>query len=212
MSLQNVEDLLHERGIDICHEIVRFRSGRFGPLFAAEIRKCRVQAIRSSRWHLEEMFVKINGQRHYLWREVDHEREVLESFVTKNRDWKAALKILGKAMRRYGQPQVIVTDKVRAYGAALKEPGAIDRQRTGRWLTNRAANSNLPFRRRERAMPRLRRMRNLQMFASFQAYASSHSNLERHLCSCDDFKRNRTAVLAEWCQPCAGCFGRRREN
>ncbi len=94
LSLRNVEDLLHERGIDITHETVRFWWNRFGTIFAAEIRRSRVQAMRSFkhwRWHLDEVFVKINGVKHYLWRAVDHEGEVLESFVTKRRDKKAAL-------------------------------------------------------------------------------------------------------------------------
>jgi len=105
--------------------------------------------------------VKINEETHYLWRAVDHEGEVLQSYVTKTRDKKAALKFLKKAMRRYGKPEKIVTDKLRSYGAALKEIGVADRQETGRWLNNRAESSHLPFRRRERAMPRFRRMRNL---------------------------------------------------
>jgi putative transposase len=110
--------------------------------------------------------VKINGERHYLWRAVDHEGEVLESYVTKTRDKKAALKFLKKAMRRHGRPEKIVTDKLRSYGAALNEIGAANRQETGRWLNNRAENSHLPFRRRERAMQRFRRMRNRQEFAA----------------------------------------------
>ena len=103
LSLRNVEDLLHERGIDVSHESVRFWWNRFGPMFASEIREKRAERLRSGpqwRWHLEEVFVKINGERHYLWRAVDHEGEVLESFVTKTRDKKAALKFLKKAMRR----------------------------------------------------------------------------------------------------------------
>lgn len=126
LSLRNVEDLLHERGIDVSHETVRNWWHRFGPMFASEIRKRRIDGMRSSnwRWHLDEIFVKINGERHYLWRAVDHEREVLESFVTKTRDKKAALKFLKKAMRKHGHPGVIVTDKLRSYGAALKELGA----------------------------------------------------------------------------------------
>ena len=124
LSLRNVEDLLHERGIDICHETVRFWWHRFGPMFAAEIRKRRVEGMRSShwRWHLDEMFVKINGERHYLWRAVDHEGEVLESFVTKTRDKKAALKFLKKTMRRHGRSEKFVTDELRSYGAALERP------------------------------------------------------------------------------------------
>ena len=109
-------------------------------------------------WHLDEVFVKINGETHYLWRAVDHEGEVLESYVTKRRDRKAALKFLRKAMKRYGGPEVDVTDKLRSYGAAMKVVGNADRQETDRWVNNRAENSHLPFRRRERAMLRFRQM------------------------------------------------------
>ena len=147
LSLRNVEDLLHERGIDICHETVRFWWNRFGPMFSAEIRKRRVEGMRSSnwRWHLDEVFVKINGARHYLWRAVDHEGEVLESYVTKRRDRKAAMKFLRKSMRRHGSPKVLVTDKLWSYGAAMKVIGNGERQEAGRWMNNRAENSHQPF-------------------------------------------------------------------
>ena len=163
VMLRNVEDLLQERGIDISHETVLFWWHWFGPMFANEIKKHRIEGLRTShwQWHLDEVFVKINGERHYLWRAVDHEGEVLESFVTKARDKKAALKFLKKAMRKHGRPDVIVTDRLRSYRAALKEIGAAKRQETGRWLNNRAENLHLPFRRRERAMLRFRRIRTL---------------------------------------------------
>ena len=106
LSLRNVEDLLHERGIDISHETVRYWWNRFGPMFAANIRRKRVHQLRSYsnwKWHLDEVFVKINGETHYLWRAVDHEGEVLEAIVTKKRDKRAALKLLRKLMRRYGE-------------------------------------------------------------------------------------------------------------
>ena len=200
LSLRNVEDLLHERGVDISHETVRFWWHRFGLRFANEIRKRQIEGMKSSRWqwHLDEVFVKINGERHYLWRAVDHEGEVLESFVTKTRDKKAALKFLKKAMRKHGRPEVIVTDRLRSYRAALKEIGAAKRQETGRWLNNRAENSHLPFRRRERAMLRFRRMRTLQKFAAVHASVSNHLNQDRHLYSRANFKLNRAAALAEW--------------
>ena len=200
LSLRNVEDLLHERGIDISHETVRFWWHRFGPMFANEIRKRRIGGLKFSRWqwHLDEIFVKINGERHYLWRAVDHEGEVLESFVTKTRDKKAALKFIRKAMRKHGRPEVIVTDRLRSYSAALREIGAARRQETGRWLNNRAENSHLPFRRRERAMLRFRRMRSLQKFASVHASVLNHFNSERSITSRSTFKLNRAAALAEW--------------
>ena len=166
LSLRQVEDLLFERGIDICHETVRFWWNRFGPMFAAEIRKRRVhhRSYSSWRWHLDEVFVKINGVTHYLWRAVDHEGEVLEVFATKRRDRRAALKFLKRALKRYGQPGTIVTDRLRSYGAALKAIGILGRQECGRWLNNRAENSHQPFRRREGAIARLRNIKTLQKF------------------------------------------------
>ena len=201
LSLRNVEDLLHERGIDISHETVRYWWNRFGPIFASEIRRRRANRMRAYsnwQWHLDEVFVKINGEMHYLWRAVDHEGEVLESYVTKRRDRKAALKFLRKSMKRYGNPEVIVTDKLRSYGAAMKVIGNSSRQETGRWLNNRAENSHLPFRRRERAMLRFRQMRSLQKFVAVHASILNHFNQERHLYSRDNFKANRAAALAEW--------------
>ena len=205
LSLRNVEDLLHERGVDVSHETVRFWWHRFGPMFASEIKKRRIAGMKSSRWrwHLDEVFVNINGERHYLWRAVDHEGEVLESFVTKTREKTAALKFLRKAMRKHGRPEVIVTDRLRSYGAALKQIGAADRQETGRWSNNRAENSHLPFRRRERAMLRFRRMRSLQKFAAVHASVYNHFNQERSLSTRKNFKLNRAAALAEWRGFCA---------
>jgi putative transposase len=148
LSLRNVEDLLDERGIDVSHETIRFWWNRFGPMFAAEIRRKRAQRMRiwpQWQWHLDEVFVQINGETYYLWRAVDHEGEVLEAFVSKRRDHKAALTFLRKTMKRYGRPKVIVTDKLRSYGAAMKVIGNADRHDTGRWLNNRAENSHQPF-------------------------------------------------------------------
>ena len=184
LSLRQVEDLLQERGIDISYETVRAWWNRFGPIFAAEIKNKRTASMRSApqwRWHLDEVFVRINGETHYLWRAVDHEGEVLESFVTKRRNRKAALKFLKKATKRYGQPRVIVTDKLRPYRAAMKVIGNEARQVTGRWLNNRAENSHQAFRRREGAMARFRDIKTLQKFASIHASIHNHFNQERHL-------------------------------
>lgn len=186
LSLRQVEDILHERGIDVSYETVRAWWNRFGPLFAAEIRKKRAVTQRHSaqwQWHLDEVFVRINGEMHYLWRAVDHEGEVLEAFVTKRRNRSAALKFLKKAMKRYGSPKIIVTDKLRSYRAAMKEIGNADRQETGRWLNNRAENSHQSFRRRERAMIKFRAAKSLQNFVSNHSSVHNHFNLERHLTS-----------------------------
>lgn len=207
LSLRQVEDILHERGIDVSYETVRAWWNRFGPLFAAEIRKKRAGTQRHSaqwQWHIDEVFVRINGEMHYLWRAVDHEGEVLEAFVTKRRNRSAALKFLKKAMKRYGAPEVVVTDRLRSYGAAMKEIGMLDRQEVGRHLNNRADNSHLPFRRRERAMSRFRRISNLQKFASTHASFHNHFNLDRHINHRSTFKSMRNAALSEWRQLLAG--------
>jgi putative transposase len=202
LSLRQVEDILFERGIDICHETIRFWWNRFGPMFANEIRKRRIQTRSYSqwRWHLDEVFVRINGETHYLWRAVDHEGEVLEVFATRRRDRMAALKFLKRAMKRYGRPKAIVTDRLRSYGAALKVIGIVERQECGRWFNNRAENSHQPFRRRERAMAKFRGLKTLQKFAAAHASIHNYFNHDRHLNPRDIFKQNRSAALAEWRQ------------
>jgi putative transposase len=182
---------------------VRSWWNRFGPMFAAEIRKKRSAALRALpqwRWHLDEVFVRINGETHYLWRAVDHEGEVLESFVTKKRDRKPALKFLKRTMKRYGRPRAIVTDRLRSYGAAMKVIGNAADQECGRRLNNRAKNSHQPFRRRERAMAKFRSPATLQKFASVHASVHNHFNQERHLYRRKTFKLNRTSAMAEWRQ------------
>ena len=174
LLLRHVEDLLHERGIDICHETVRVWWNRFGPMFSAEIRMKRSASMRAHmqwRCHLEEVFVRINGAAYYLWRAVDDEGPVFEAFVTKKRDRKGALRFLRRAMKRYG-----------------------------RWLNNRAENSHQPFRRRERAMAKFRSTKSLQKFASIHSSVHNHFNLERHLYRRENFKLNRSTALAEWRQ------------
>ncbi len=201
LSLRNVEDLLFERGIDICHETVRHWWNRFGPLFAADIRRQRVSAMRGQRqwrWHLDEMYVKLNGEMVYLWRAVDHEGEVLESYVTRTRDKAAALRFMKKAMRRHGSPEAITTDGLRSYKAAMDELGCTQKQEVGRWANNRVENSHLPFRRRERAMLRFRQMKSLQKFASVHASTHNHFASERHLIDRQTYKQRRSAALAEW--------------
>ncbi len=202
LSLRNVEDLLHERGIDLCHETVRLWRNRFGPMFAADIRGQRVSRMRGFpqwRWHVDEVYVKINGEMVYLLRAVDHEGEVLESYFTKTRDKAAALRFLKKALKRHGQAETIVTDGLRSYPAAMRELGNEDRRQVGRHLNNRAENSHLPFRRRERAtILRFRQMKSLQKFASVHASISNHFQTQRHLVDRQTYKALRSAALAEW--------------
>ena len=174
----------------------------FGPLFAAEIRTRRVRHGSYSlwRWHLGEVFVRISGKTCYVWRAVDHEGEVLEVVATKRRDRRAALRFLKRAMKRYGRPASIVTDRLRSYRAAMKVLGNEGCQETRRWRNNRAENSHQPFRRREGAMVRFRDIKTLQKFASVHASIYNHFNHQRHLNRRHIFKQARAAALAEWCQ------------
>ena len=200
LSLRSVEDLLHELGIDICHETVRYWWKRFGPMFAREIRKKWIHPsadYSNWRWHLDEVFVKINGETHYLWRAVDHEGEVLEAFASKRHDRKAALVFLKKIMKRYGRPLAIVTDRLRSYRATMKLIGNNQIQEVGLWLNNRCENSHLPFRRREYAMLRFRHMRSLQKFVSIHSSIFNNFNNERHLNSRETYKVQREAALVK---------------
>ena len=169
---------------------------KFGPLFAKELRRRRPRP--TSRWHLDEMAVMIAGQQFWLWRAVDHEGEVLEAVATARRDKAAALKLLKRIMKNFGLPQSIVTDRLRAYSAAMKEISAADRHQVGGRLDDRAENSHQPFRRRERAMQRFRSMKTLQKFSSVHAQVQNHFNQERHLVTRQVYKQRRSIALTEW--------------
>ena len=134
----------------------------------------------------------------YLWRAVDQEGEVLESYVSKSRDKAAALRFMKKALKRHGSPEAITTDGLRSYRAAMNELGNAKKQEVGRWANNRVENSHLPVRRRERAMLRFRRMKTLQKFASVHASLHNHFSQERHLIDRQTYKQRRSAALAEW--------------
>jgi putative transposase len=138
LSLRNVEDLLAEWGIDICHETVRHWWNRFGPLLASDLRRQlvnRMKGIRQWKWHLDEVYVKINGEMHYLWRAVEQEGEVLESYVTKTRDKRAALAFMKKALKRHFSPEIITTDVLRSYRAAMTTLRNKDKKEVGAWPT-----------------------------------------------------------------------------
>ena len=203
LSLRQVEDLLHERGIDVSYEAIRFWWNRFGSLVGKKLKQ-RQQRLHQGpdnwRWHLDEVFVKIKGETHYLWRAVDHEGTVLDALVTKKRDRHAALKFLKKQLKWYQAPETIVTDRLGSYRAALRRLGIASRQDVGRYTNNRAENSHLPFRRRERAMLGFRSMKTLQKFTAVQSAFTNHFNLERHLYKRSDFKANRDQALRAWRQ------------
>ena len=202
LSLRQVEDILFERGIDICHETVRYWWNRFGSVFAGEVSRRRVDRRNGSngRWHLDEVFVRINGETHYLGRAVGHEGKVLEVFATERRDRKATLRFLKHAMKRYGRPASSVTDRLPSYQAAMKVISHAAAQTCGRWLNHRAGHSHPLFRRREGAMAKFRGITTLQEFAAVHASIHNHFNHQHYLDRRAVFKQDRAAALAEWCQ------------
>jgi putative transposase len=149
---------------------------------------------------MDEVFVRINGETHYLWRAVDHEGEVLEVYVTKHRDRRAALTFLKRTMKRYGRPKIIVAVRLRPYRAAMNVVGNASYQVYGRWINNRAENSHQPFRRREGAMAKFRDTKTLQKFSSAHTTIHNHFNHQRHLIQRDDYKAKRETAIIEWQQ------------
>ena len=182
LSLRNVEDLLAERGLDVSYETIRRWVLKFGPLFAKELRRRRHRP--TSHWHLDEMAVLITGRRFWLWRAVDDEGEVLDLLVQRRRDKTAAVKLMRKLLKKHGfAPDVLVTDQLRSYAAAKSELRLTARHEQGLRRNNRAENSHLPVRRRERKMQRFKSPRSAQRFLSVHAAVQNAFNVQRHLVS-----------------------------
>ena len=182
LSYRDVEDLLAERGIDVSYETVRRWALKFGQAYARRLRTTRPRP--DVRWHLDEVFVSITGRRMYLWRAVDSEGEVLDILVQSRRNKKAALKVIGKLLKKQGfVPDTFITDKLPSYGAALKDLGLIRHHDFGGRKNNRAENPHLPVRQRERRMQRFKSARSAQRFLSTRANAYNTFNVQRHLIS-----------------------------
>ena len=155
----------------------------------------------SDRWHLDEVFLRSGGKTVYLWRAVDDEGEVLDILVQSKRDRKAALKLLRKLLKRHGYiPEAIVTNRLRSYGAALRDLGLADRHVTGGRSNNRAEVSHQPTRRRERQQLRFRSPGSAQRFLSSHAAIANHFNVQRHLISRCTLKTLRAKSFADWRQ------------
>lgn len=204
LSLRQVEDILHERSIDICHETIRYWWNKFGSLFSRGMKKKNSHSYSKWRWHIDEVFVKINGEMHYLWRAVDHEGTVIDCYVSKRRDTRAAKHFLKKMVKKHGIPKQIVTDKLGSYRAALRALNMPHLHSTRQCENNQAENSHLHFRRREKMMNKFRSMRSLQKFTSFHAAFFNHFNHPRHLETRQTFKKLRNASLDQWQQVCMG--------
>src|ERR1700759_1681640 len=160
-----VEEMLAARGISVTHETIRQWGLKFGREFASRIRRRPLR--RGNKWHLDEVVITIAGKKHWLWRAVDQEGFVLNVLVQSRRDKKAAKRLLRKLLKKQGRvPRVLITDKLRSYGAAKREvmPGVEHRQHKG--LNNRAENSHQPTRRRKRIMKRFKSPRQVQRFLS----------------------------------------------
>ena len=197
LSYRNVEDLLAERGIEVSYETVRRWALKFGTQYARKLRRLRPRP--SGRWHLDEVFVSIGGRRMYLWRAVDDEGEVLDVIVQAKRDKRSALKLMRKLLKKHGfAPEHWITDKLPSYGAALRHLGANRRHVTGGRLNNRAENSHLPVRQRERRMQRFKSPRSAQRFLSTHAAIYNTFNIQRHLISRPTMRRFRDDALDTW--------------
>ena len=197
LSNRDVEDLLAARGIEVSYETVRRWSLKFGRVYAARIRRRRPRP--SGRWHLDEVFIRIGGRTHYLWRAVDDEGEVLDIIVQTRRDRKAALKLMRRLLKRQGYlPDAIVTDRLRSYGAAFRELGLTDRHVTGGRSNNRAEVSHQPTRRRERQRRGFRSPGSAQRFLAVHAAVYNHFNVQRHLISCRSLRELRSQAFAGW--------------
>jgi putative transposase len=199
LSYRDVEDLLAARGLIVSNEAIRRWVLKFGPVIAKNLRTSRPQAY--TRWHLDEMVVSLSGKKMYLWRAVDGEGEVLEILVQPRRDKAAAIRLPRKLLRRQGfVPTVIVTDKLRSYGAALRELGFSGLHEQGLRANNRAENSHQPVRRRERKMQGFKSAKSGQRFVSVHAAVYNTFNVQRHLISRPTHRQFRTAAHQSWHQ------------
>ena len=197
LSLREVELILAQRGIVVSYESIRTWSLRFGQDFASTLKRRRPKP--GDKWHLDEVFIRIRGERHYLWRAVDQHGRVLDILVQSRRNTKAAKRFFKKLLRglRY-VPRVIVTDKLKSYGAAKREilPGVEHRQ--SRYLNNRAEVSHQPTRRRERQMQRFKSARQAQRFLSAQGQIHNLFQLRRHLLTATDHRAARDRAFSTW--------------
>ena len=197
LSLRDVEDLFAERGFDIPYKTVRRWVGKFGPAFARRLRATRAKP--TSQWHLDEMVITIAGKRLYLWRAVDAEGEVLDMLVQRRRDTKAAVKLMRQLLKKQGfAPSVLVTNKLRSYGAAKRELGLTARHEQGRRKNNRAENSHQPIRRRETMMQRFKSPGSAQLFLSLQAAIYNVFNTQRDLTSRQTLRTLHAEAMTTW--------------
>jgi putative transposase len=197
LSYRDVEELMAARGIILTYEAVRYWCRKFGQAYANQLRHRRPRP--GDKWHLDEVFLTIRGECHYLWRAVDQDGHILDILVQRRRDKKAAKKFFRKLLKglRY-VPRVIVTDKLRSYGAAKREvlPGAEHRQH--RYLNNRAENSHQPTRQREQRMGRFKSPGHAQRFLAAYGLIASHFRPRRHQLSSPVYRKEMRQRFLTW--------------
>jgi putative transposase len=197
VSFRDVEEAMAARGILVSYETVRRWCEKFGQQYASGLRRRRART--GDKWHLDEVFLKINGVQHYLWRAVDQNGVVIDIVVQPKRDRFAAMRFFRKLLRATGrQPRVMITDKLRSYGAAKRivMPGVAHRQH--RYLNNRAENSHQPTRERERRMRRFKSARHAQRFVEVHGIVASHFRPRRHLLAAADYRQLRSERFRVW--------------
>ena len=199
LSLRHVELLLAERGIVVSYETVRRWCEKFGESFAKRLRRRRPRP--GDKWYLDEVFIRIQGVQHYLWRAVDQDGVVLDILIQPRRDAKTAKRFFREPLKelRY-VPRVIVTDKLRSYGVVQRQLLLGVEHRQSRYLNNRAENSHRPTRRRERQMQRFKSPEQVQDFLSAHAFIHGHFHPRRHLLSANSYREIRTQAFTIWQQ------------
>ena len=199
LSFREVEELLLERGVTVSYETVRRWCVKFGQQYANALRRRRPQP--GDKWHLDEVFIKINGEQKYLWRAVDQDGAVLDILVQNRRDTAAARRFFRRLLKTTATvPRVIVTDKLRSYAAAHREVLPSVEHRSHKGLNNRAENSHQPTRQRERAMKGFRSVGGAQRFLSAFSGISPHFRPRRHLMTAPDHRAEMTIRFAIWDQ------------
>jgi putative transposase len=197
VSFRDVEEMLAMRGVSLSYETVREWCLKFGQTYANRLRHNSPRP--GDRWHLDEMFLKINGRLHYLWRAVDQDGDVLDILVQHQRDKKAAKKFFRKLLKGLQYvPNVIITDKLRSYSAAKVEVLPSVDHCQDKWQNNRAENSHQPTRLRERVMRRFKSARHAQRFLSAFGIITSHFRVGRHLYRATSYRAVMKSRFAAW--------------
>jgi len=199
LSLRDVEDLLAERGVTVSYETIRAWVGKFGAQIAKRVRAARRQP--TNKWHLDEVVITIRGKKHWLWRAVDSNGEILDILVQTRRNARAAKRFISRLIARWGMPRVIITDKLRSYGAALRKLGLSVDHRAHKGLNNRIEGSHRPTRKREKIQGRFKSARQAQRFLAVHDETANLFRPRRHTMTATTFRQKRADAFCEW----AGC-------